>query len=51
MLKCTLKKQDVGMWNGLIWLRIGPMTGCCVHGKETSGYVKDEGVTDQLSDC
>lgn len=47
MFKCTIKKQNMGMWNGFVWLGVRSN----VHGKETSGLMKDEGVTDQLSDC
>jgi hypothetical protein len=35
---------------GFIWLRIGASCGYCEHGNETSGFIKDEGFLDQLSD-
>jgi hypothetical protein len=51
MLKCTLKKQDMVYGMDSSGSGYGPMTGCCVLGKETSGFIKVEGVTDLMSDC
>lgn len=33
--------NNVGMWNGFIWLRVGPVEGCCIHGSEPLRAVKD----------
>ena len=32
ILKVILRKYDGREWNGLIWLRIGRIGGCCEHG-------------------
>jgi len=29
----------------------GPVAGCCEHGNEPSGYIKEGGFLDQPSDC
>jgi hypothetical protein len=34
LLKWILKKQDVAMWTGLIWLRIVTDDRSCEHGND-----------------
>jgi len=40
ILEWILGKLGVKMWAGSMWLRIGPMAGCCEHGNEPSGSIK-----------
>jgi hypothetical protein len=40
IIKRILKKWDVGVWTGLIWLRIDQLAGTCECGNETSGFIK-----------
>jgi hypothetical protein len=35
-----LKKQDVKMWTGCIYLRTDPIAGSCEHGYEPSVSIK-----------
>jgi len=30
--RIILKKLDLTVWSGLIWLMAGPLMGCCEHG-------------------
>jgi hypothetical protein len=40
ILKWTLRKLDVGVWTGLIWLRIWTGDGTCECGNETSVSIR-----------
>jgi hypothetical protein len=40
ILKTMLKKQDVKLWTGFIWLKIGSSGGSCGHSNELSGSIK-----------
>jgi len=40
-----------GAWTGVILLRIGSVTGCCVHGDEHSSSVKSGEYLDELRNC
>jgi len=42
ILKHILKKRDVTMWIGFIWLRTGVVASSCEHGNELSGSIKSE---------
>jgi hypothetical protein len=47
----TISKQILGkqVWRvciSFIWLRIGPLAGCCERGNESSGTVKDGDIHD-----
>jgi hypothetical protein len=33
ILKLVLRTQNVSVWNGLDWLKIGPVAGSCEYGK------------------
>jgi hypothetical protein len=35
-----LREMGAKLWTGCIWLREGPMAGCCEHGHEPSGSIK-----------
>jgi hypothetical protein len=40
ILRWIFRKWDVGVWNGLGWLRIGTLAGTCDCGNELSGSIK-----------
>jgi hypothetical protein len=40
ILRWIFRKWDVGVWTGLIWLRIGTAGGTCECGNENSGSIK-----------
>jgi len=40
ILKWTFRKLDVGVWTGLIWLRIWTDGGTCESGNEPSGSIR-----------
>jgi hypothetical protein len=40
MFKHFLINQDVRVWTGLIWLKIGTRVSCCEHGNEPLGTIK-----------
>jgi hypothetical protein len=46
ILKRILKKQDMKMWTGFVWLRIGISVGCCEYNNEHSDSVKCRKVLD-----
>jgi hypothetical protein len=48
ILRWIFRKQDVGVWTALIWLRIGPGGGTCECGNEPLGSIKRGGFLDQL---
>jgi len=40
ILRWTFRKWDVGLWTGLIWLRIAGFAGTCECSNEPSGSIK-----------
>jgi hypothetical protein len=40
ILRLVLRKWYVGVWTGLIWLRIGTLADCCECGNVPSGSIK-----------
>jgi len=40
ILKWLLKKLDIRVWIGIIYLRMGPVTGCFDHVNKRSGSEK-----------
>jgi hypothetical protein len=46
ILRWIFRKQDVGAWTGLIWLRIGSGGGTCKCGNEPSCSIKCGGFLD-----
>jgi hypothetical protein len=49
-LKLIRKKQDKTAWSGRICPGQGPVAGCCTHGTEISGSIKEGEFTDKLSE-
>jgi hypothetical protein len=49
-IKMDLREDGV-VWTRLIWLRIGPLDGCCKHGNETSGSIEYGEVIEYLHKC
>jgi len=40
ILRLIFRKWDMGVWTGLIWLRIGTDGGTCEYSNEPSGSMK-----------
>jgi hypothetical protein len=49
ILKWILHTQDVRMWTGFIWLRIGPIEGCSEYLNGSFGFIKCAKFLDQLN--
>lgn len=47
ILKWILKKQELRVWDGLFWFRIGSSD----RGNESSGFLKGKELLHELSDC
>jgi hypothetical protein len=50
ILKWTLKKQDVRMYNGFNWLMVGSVAGCCEYSNKPSGVMKNGKLLELLSE-
>jgi hypothetical protein len=50
VLKLILKKQDIRMQTGFIWIRTGTSSGSCEYANETSGSIKCVEYIDQIND-
>jgi hypothetical protein len=46
-----MEEQNVRVWTGFSWLRMGPAVGSCEHGNEFSGSIKSVEFLDQLRYC
>jgi hypothetical protein len=51
ILRWIVRKWGEKVWTECIWLRWGPVAGCCEHGNELSGSIKGGKFLDQLSNC
>jgi hypothetical protein len=51
MLILILKRENIGVLAGFIWLSIWANTGCCEHSNELSYSIKCGEFFDQLSIC
>jgi hypothetical protein len=51
VLKWIMRKQDVRLWTGFIWLVLGSSSGSFELGNEPLGSIKGEEFIDLLSDC
>jgi hypothetical protein len=51
ILKWVFKKWDEGTWTGLIWFRVGQVTGSCEGGYEYSVFIKRGDFLGYLRTC
>jgi hypothetical protein len=42
-LEWILRKENGTLWIGLNWLKMGPVTRCCEHDNEPSGFTTNGG--------